>query len=657
MDKKDLLSQIINDEALRIEKVFGESAWAVFKELQLDDHIVVVGNGPVDPSSTHGKFIESAKLIIRCNNYLPNVQSDSDQRKRGRRCDVQFICLHGGEFRKTGLQFLYDWCPESKVVLALENSDAREPIVEAIVEERGRSPGANPILAKIFWPKDAALELIFAIDCTRGFYAVAFALQAMTRLQLTNPVSCIGFGRSGHENYPYWRIHHDHEQEKVILFDMFTEQTKLVHLEWEDSSEEILASLKPNKFLQSSIRIVADVAPAAIQEVVEGGLDNVADIMKMACKSKYYKHIPIDRIQEMATHGLIIHPEHPEYLTCDHHLKRGKHVLWPDAKILEQHFDAKHKENYAAWRQGTAAKRMPSQEIEDSEDEAAIQEALLKPSGVWRKPLEYLKKPAAPPVSSTADASSGASWTPPKGPFNVFGPHTELEEEEEARIKPDVECVDQILTEWMIAYAHFQHSAQVLHDHDPADDEGPRGLGVQRKKWTDCFWYWKELEHHTKPGLLNDLQYYKSTSGASWIEATGCLETYLDTEDDQSLLLRGSPIKFTTLLGIVCNMVKRVLTWRLVNGYRHECIQALVAFNRQCSDLGAKAICYLSHDETGVANGVIISLTGADPLMKYTGKHKGTKRQLAEGVLGSQARRSTDIGTIVPQTQSKRELK
>ena len=64
---------------------------------------------------------------------------------------------------------------------------------------------------------------------------------------------------------------------------------------------------------------------------------------------------------------------------------------------------------YAAWRQGTAAKRMPSQEIEDSdsEDEAAMQEALLEPSGVWRKPLEYLRKPAAPPVSSTATMAKG----------------------------------------------------------------------------------------------------------------------------------------------------------------------------------------------------------------------------------------------------------
>ena len=146
---------------------------------------------------------------------------------------------------------------------------------------------------------------------------------------------------------------------------MFKEQTKLVHLEWEASSEEILASLKPKKFLQKSIRIKADVAPAEILEVVEGGLDNLAAIMKMVCNSKWYKHIPTERIQEMATHGLIIHPEKPEYLTCDHHFKRGTHILWPDAKTLEQHFDAKHKKKYAAWRQGTAAERMPSQEIED----------------------------------------------------------------------------------------------------------------------------------------------------------------------------------------------------------------------------------------------------------------------------------------------------
>ena len=124
MDKKDLLSEIIDDEALRIENVFGESAWDWFKDLQPDDHIVVVGNGPVDNRSTHGQFIDSAKLIIRCNHYLKDVQSELGKTKRGRRCDVQFICLHGVEFKKTGLQFLYDWCPESGMVLALENTKA-----------------------------------------------------------------------------------------------------------------------------------------------------------------------------------------------------------------------------------------------------------------------------------------------------------------------------------------------------------------------------------------------------------------------------------------------------------------------------------------------------------------------------------------------------
>ena len=34
------------------------------------------------------------------------------------------------------------------------------------------------------------------------------------------------------------------------------------------------------------------------------------------------KSIPVERLQEMATRGLIIHPAQPDFLTCDHRLKR-----------------------------------------------------------------------------------------------------------------------------------------------------------------------------------------------------------------------------------------------------------------------------------------------------------------------------------------------
>ena len=264
--------------------------------------------------------------------------------------------------------------------------------------------------------------------------------------------------------------------------------------------------------------------------------------------------------------------------------------------------------------------------------------------------MNMIAEPSQPPPS-TAAASSGASRTASKDPFNIFQAHMQSKEQEET---PDVECVDQILTEWMIAYAHFQHSAQVLVDDD--DDEGPRGP-AQQEKWTNCFRCWIALGQQTEPGLANDLQNQQTKTGAHWDEAARCLEKYLETEGEESLPLRGSPITFSQLLGIFCSMAKQVLTRRLIQGYRHECIQALVAFNSQCHDLGAKAICYLSQDTTGEANGVTISLTGADPWMKYTDSRKGTERQLAEGVLGSQARRSTDIGTIVPRIQTKRALK
>ena len=43
----------------------------------------------------------------------------------------------------------------------------------------------------------------------------------------------------------------------------------------------------------------------AAQATLETGLKNVQAIIKMASKSKWYKSIPVERLQEMATHGLL----------------------------------------------------------------------------------------------------------------------------------------------------------------------------------------------------------------------------------------------------------------------------------------------------------------------------------------------------------------
>ena len=69
MSKAQILSDIwLSKSGLSIENVFGRAAWAKFEELQPNDVIVVVGNGPVC-SHDHGEYIEKAKLVIRCNHY------------------------------------------------------------------------------------------------------------------------------------------------------------------------------------------------------------------------------------------------------------------------------------------------------------------------------------------------------------------------------------------------------------------------------------------------------------------------------------------------------------------------------------------------------------------------------------------------------------
>ena len=70
---------IVTSDQLTIELVFGKAAWEKLQELQPDDEIVVVGNGPV--CSYHGEYIENAKMVMRCNHYQEQTSSEGGRRK------------------------------------------------------------------------------------------------------------------------------------------------------------------------------------------------------------------------------------------------------------------------------------------------------------------------------------------------------------------------------------------------------------------------------------------------------------------------------------------------------------------------------------------------------------------------------------------------
>ena len=107
-------------------------------------------------------------------------------------------------------------------------------------------------------------------------------------------------------------------------------------------------------------------------------------------------------------------------------------------------------------------------------------------------------------------------------------------------------------------------------------------------------------------------------------------------------------------MGAMSQLVKRVLTWKLTNGYAHDSVQALVGFNSEGEALGAKAICYLSHAKSSdTADAVVVALNGADP-KKYTGRNQPSKNQLIAGELASQKKRSSEIGYQVERTEKKR---
>ena len=149
----------------------------------------------------------------------------------------------------------------------------------------------------------------------------------------------------------------------------------------------------------------------------------------------------------------------------------------------------------------------------------------------------------------------------------------------------------------------------------------------------------------------SDLEYCQTAKGATWQNVVDCFCLYFETRDAAKLNLGDSPITYAALMGAMAQFVKQVLTWHLTNGNAYGCVHAMVCFNSEGSALGAKAICYLSHDSSGTADGVVFALNGCVPTMKYTGRSKPSNAQLAAGKLASQKRRSDEMGFQVKRTK------
>ena len=132
-----------------------------------------------------------------------------------------------------------------------------------------------------FCPKSYCLTKAFFLPSFH-FNAVAFALQAKNRLGLYNPVQCIGFARKGHEGRPDWGIGHRHDEEIQLWIDMWKTGTELVHLEWEEFREELLASVHLKTFFSKSFRMRSlQVTAHDMQITLEEGLRNVLLLLEM----------------------------------------------------------------------------------------------------------------------------------------------------------------------------------------------------------------------------------------------------------------------------------------------------------------------------------------------------------------------------------------
>jgi hypothetical protein len=621
--KRHLMEAIIDgSHGLDIETVFGAPAWEFFQQ-QLHGNgnsIVVCGNGPVAPTCRLQKEIDESQLVIRCNDYLKVFGGVAARKSVGSRCDVQFICLHGLCFRKGGVQFLRDWCKESSIVLAMENTKARGDVTQAVKAEL---LSGDAFFEKIHFLKEDMVKTVFVSDCTRGFYALAFALQARRRLKIDQPVKCIGFGRRGHHNNSKQWIHHGHSEEMLLFCDMWRNAVDLVHLEWAEYSQELIAHVSRTHLLASSRPPPPDTSACQHMQSIETANASLSAVMALASTSSYYKSIPMAKIQAMVAHGLIIHPNKQDYLTCKYHQKSGKYKEFQYADTLLGHFSENHRH--------TCESPDPSQSQPTQELAAPALPIDGLHGGVWSSPHPQLPPVAEvqrfqPPIGDIPQAFN--FLMPPLRPFNLFGSRPQ--------------SVHVNMTTFMRSYALFQHAAQIFSD--AREDDAT---------------YWERLDlgdncvsclHELSRAIVGqsaEVKVLVTSKGAGWRDIISALNVAFMEGFNQTITFRGCDESFTSVLAALSNLMKQMVDRLLSLGdpaSTHVAVTGILSFNMTCAEVEAKAIANLITPQAdGAAKGVKFILSGIDLSNKYTGRNRPSPSQSAASSVSSQAKRAANL--------------
>ena len=546
--------------------------------------------------------------------------------KIGSKCDVQFICLHAGEYKKAnGVGFLREWiAAPTRVVCALENSKARALLQGAILK---CARVGDSTMQKIAFASEQSLSRLFEPDSTRGFYALAFALQARARLDLGSPVFCLGFGRRGHEGAPEWPMGHNHADELILWIDLWKRGESVQHLEWDEFSRELMASAFSRRYFRAVPRMRL-LSHEQLELVIGKGLANLRHILAVAAKDPGYCRLSTEKLMDMASHGLIIHPDAASYLTCGVCRNTQKKLYkWQSVDGLVAHFHEGHKERYMAWRR-------ESSEVDPPEDFAAWMSRSDQAVDLFRSPcVEDLGR------SRREDGVGGDARGFQRGALGVGGRGTSSRPRGSVgRVAPNFPTTaagssedEWELWSWIRMYAAFQSAL----DKCQSTADPPRSVINTCRRTL-------EVLQEGAPGAV--LAEYRTSKKSTWNGLVQLLHSYFSSWGRSPLVLQGESITLGGLAGCMSGGIKYVLNTFLGRGeeWEQEVVKAVVCLNEESKALGGQFYCLFQRAQPcGTRDAVTIRLTGR-PDHKYSGgTHRPTRTQLLRSQLESHVVRSS----------------